>query len=302
MRKYLLPAVVLPLYVMSGINLSAQEKVLFDGKSLEGWTPMPRLYIPRNAGFEQMSPEELPDAVLKWYNAKPGNESRLSHLGKWEIVDGAITGGHVPDDSRYGAYLVSDGTYGDFELELDAWPDWPVDTGIMLRANKIATLGLQVLVDYRPHGAVGGVYGNSLGGFLAAGFFLDGDRDGFRASNLKEDFRSDSPTLIKPDYAASFDEFVKIWNTDGWNHFKIRCVGEIPVITVWINGLKTCEIDISKISGVPGFKPEKILSRLGREGHIAFEVHDVPENAPLGRDRWEVGAVCRWKNIVIREL
>ena len=70
---------------------------------------------------------------------------------------------------------MSEKTYGDFELTLEANPDYPIDTGIMVRAHKLGSVGFQVLVDMRPNGTVGGVYGNSVGGFFAYPFVFDAD-------------------------------------------------------------------------------------------------------------------------------
>ena len=161
-----------------------------------------------------------------------GGESRLltKLFGGQSTLNVNIVGSHDPEDSMYGAYLVSNEKFGDFELELDAKPDWPADAGIMFRANKIATLGLQVLVDHRPHGNIGCIYGNSLGDFITASFYINGDRlPGFKVENLREDETIGTATRVKPDYAISFDEFKEIWRVNEWNHFKIRCVGRIPL-------------------------------------------------------------------------
>ena len=284
----------------SSIGMRQTKRSLFDGKTLNGWQPTPRIYMqPR---FENVDSDKIVDEIVEWAKQN-GQEEKAAHTGIWEIVDGAIVGGHNPVDSIHGAYLVSDEKFGDFELELDANPDWPVDTGIMIRANRMPSLGYQVLVDYRPHGNVGGVYGNSLGNFLAGGFFMNGDRlPGFKMENLRADDTVGNAVRIKADYAASFDEFKNAWRMNDWNHFKIRCVGRLPLITTWINGTKMCELNTANIQDVPGYDAEKVAQRLGSAGHIAFEVHDVPPNAPLRRNRWEVGAKCRWKNIFVTPL
>ena len=277
-----------------------KKRSLFDGKTLNGWHAMPRIYIPQQ--FADVDPDEVFDKVVAWAKEN-GQQDHLTQTGRWEVVDGAITGGHDPEDSIIGSYLVSDEKFGDFELEVDARPDWPADTGIMLRANKMASLGFQTLVDHRPHGNIGGIYGNSLGNFLAGAFFMNGDSmPGFKVQNLRVDEAMGSPVVIKPEYAAPFDIFKKAWRPNEWNHFKIRCVGRLPVFTTWINGTKMCELNTANIQNVKGYDPEKAAKRLGREGHIAFEVHDVPPTAPLGRDRWAIGAKCRWKNIYITPL
>ena len=49
---------------------------------------------------------------------------------------------------------------------------------------------------------------------------------------------------------------------------------------------------------VENYDPEFVFERLGRKGHIGFEVHDSHDS----RERWAPGAVCRWRNIRITEL
>jgi hypothetical protein len=84
-----------------------------------------------------------------------------------------------------------------------------------------------------------------------------------------------------------------------WNQFRIRCVGELPRLTTWINGEKISEFDAAKL-GPPDFDTQAITKEVGKPGHIAFEVHN--NDAFLGKLRWWPGAVCRWRNIQVRDL
>ncbi len=273
---------------------------LFDGQTLRGWHAAPRLSVPKNPRFADLAPEELAAAVRKFYEEKdPG---KLAHVGRWEVIDGAIVGGHEPPDSMYGAYLISDDQFGDFELELDARPDWPADTGIMIRTHELASIGFQVLVDHRPKGCIGGVYGNSIGGFLVAPFVITGDKlPGYRVEHLRPTEPENGFNGVTPTYGATFEDFLRAWRVNDWNHFRIRCVGALPVITTWINGTKICELDTATMK-VAGYDPAAVTRVLGHTGHLAFEVHDVSLKNPLGLDRWAPGAVCRWRNISIVEL
>ena len=281
---------------------AAAPRRLFDGKTLAGWKALPRLPVPPHFPDAKVPAAELKARVVAWHEADPERRKKLEHTGRWEVVDGAIVGGHEPAESQQGAYLLSEQKFADFELELDARPDWPVDTGIMIRAHELGSVGFQILVDHRPKGGVGGVYGNSIGNFLAAPFTLDGDKEpGFRVVNLREGGRETNFPAPAMDYAATFADFAKVWRANEWNHFRIRCVGRLPVITTWVNGLKICELDTAKIA-TPGYDAEAVFSRIGRAGHIGFEVHDVNLKNPLGQDRWATGAVCRWRNISITEL
>lgn len=65
-------------------------KPLFDGHSLSGWHPAPRLSVPKTAG-EALSPASA--------NKPPGKSAQTNALGRWEVRDGAISGGQ--DEQRF---------------------------------------------------------------------------------------------------------------------------------------------------------------------------------------------------------
>jgi hypothetical protein len=100
-------------------------------------------------------------------------------------------------------------------------------------------------------------------------------------------------------YAADVDDFLKVWRWDDWNELRIRCVGAMPVITTWINGVKIAELDTATLES-PNYDADAVFEVLGDRGHIALEVHD--NDSMFGEARWGVGAQCRWRNIRIKEL
>jgi len=102
-------------------------------------------------------------------------------------------------------------------------------------------------------------------------------------------------------YAATSEQFLKAWKFGEWNTFRIRCEGDLPHLTTWINGVKIAELDTDK-TALPNFDKKAVLERLGRRGRISLEVHSNGPNDRLGKDRWAPGAVCRWRNIYIKEL
>lgn len=247
---------------------------LFDGVSLKGW---------------KRSPRSL---------AQPS-------LGIWTVQDGFISGGQDPPGSGIGSYLVSEETFGDFELMIDARPDWPADTGVLVRTNAQGNIGYQVLLDHRPHGGIGGYYGNGLGSWHAWDYGFTAEKDaqgnlvrlipGPAAEPAKGNF------TVPLDYAAPVEEFLKVWKPGGWNTFRIRCVGELPHLTTWINGTRIAELDTAKMKA-PKWDPKDVFEKYGRSGHIALEVHSNGANDALGKDRWAPGAVCRWRNIYVKTL
>jgi hypothetical protein len=246
-----------------------------------------------------------PDLLAVSSGLPPDYQERAdAHPAAWTVEDGAIVGRQQPEGSGYGGYLISERAFGDFELRLEANPDWPADTGIMLRRNRDSWEGLQVLVDHRRSGSIGGFYGNGIGGFHAVPFALDVQSDSSGAPvGLREDDPSTSVEPFSPakramlTRAATVEEFLAVWRWSDWNEFRIRCIGRQPRTTVWINDLLVAEIDLARLVA-PNYDPEAVAGALG--GHIAFEVHD---NDPLlGPGRWAPSARCRWRNIRIREL
>jgi len=269
---------------------------LFDGRTLTGWHPKPR----SQAGKPPKS--GAPVDPNSFY------ERSLRSTGRWTVEDGIIVGGQDPPASGLGGYLVSDDAFGDFELLIDAKPDWPADTGVLVRTTPAGNVGFQILLDHRRSGGIGGFYGNGLAGFHALPYQFNAafDQDGHPIGLQEEDPK----TAIEPvteakrrllSYAAPVQDFLKAWKFGDWNTFKIRSVGELPQLTTWINGTKICEIDTANIDW-PKYDPQEVLAQIGRRGHISLEVHSNGPNDALGKDRWAPGAVCRWRNIYIKEL
>ena len=285
---------------------SGEPVDMFDGKTLGGWKTIPRLYVPQGESFANMPADQLFDEVVKFYTENEGgrrvpNKERVKNRGVWEFKNGAVIGGQIPG-SIAGSYLISEKTYGDFEMTLEANPDFPIDTGIMVRAHQLGSVGYQVLIDNRPNGSIGGVFGNSVGSFLAYPFLINGDEEpGNRIDNLRE---GDTSALnarggqFKSDYSGTFAEFKEVWKPNAWNKIKVRCSGRLPLIETWINGVIVSRVDTATLADVvPGYDADAIFNLIGRKGHIAFEVHDSPT-----RERWAPGAKCRWRNVKIREL
>jgi hypothetical protein len=275
---------------------------LFDGKTLKGWTPKPRAQAAGpGKGGKGGKAGQAP-------SQDPSYERALKSRGRWTVQDGIIVGEQDPPASGFGGYLVSDEAFGDFELLIDARPDWAVDTGVLVRTVPAGNVGYQILIDHRKDGGIGSFYGNGLGGFHALPYCFRAVFDDKGVPiGLKE---ADPLAAVQPvtedkkrllAYAAPVAEFLKTWKFGDWNTFKIRCEGELPHLTTWINGTKICEMDASRIEH-PGFDKRAVAALLGRQGHISVEVHSNGPDDPLGKDRWAPGAVCRWRNIFIKPL
>jgi len=278
---------------------------LFDGVSLVGWHTEPRLPVPKTATeFLTAQEEGIPPPEPKNKLA----EAQTKAKGRWEVKEGAITGGqdrrrfkHDPDGESWGlgSWLMTDELFGDFELRLDAKPDWPCDTGIYVRSTRLGQ-GFQILLDHRGDdisgtgGGIGFLYLRGIGGMLVNPWNF---RWTLGANGLPQSVQlltgAGESSGLK--YAAGTDAFRKAWHMNDWNNFRISVVGELPHIKVWINKVLICDCDTAEIHH-PAYDPTAVKKLLGTRGHIALEVHDGP---PW---RWGQGKVCRWKNVFIRPL
>ena len=108
---------------------AGEWQVLFDGRTLGGWT---------------------------------SRGGRYDGAALWIVEDGAITGVQGPRGE--GGLLYTDGVYDDFELELEARVGYPFDSGIFLRMLPPASglKGVQVTIDNRPDGEVGALYADAF--------------------------------------------------------------------------------------------------------------------------------------------
>lgn len=232
---------------------------LFDGKTLRGWHT---------------------------------NAQRIGHGtgGRWQVEDGTITGEQDPPGSGNGGILLSDHTFGDFELVLELRPDWGLDSGLFVRSTPRGQC-FQMMVDYHDDGNVGHIYGEGIGGFNNRPFVIDGVYDDAR--HLVSLRAKNSGLEIPSAYSCTAGEWLAAWKVGDWNEARLRVVGQPPQITTWINGLKVSEFDGSAYAG-PGYDRQRVESLLQPTGHIALQVH--------GGTSWPVGAKCRWRNIRVKPL
>jgi hypothetical protein len=269
---------------------------LFNGTDLTGWTRKPRIYDTLYPGGPKVW-EEFP------FPADYNDHARdLAAL--WTVEDGVIVGRQNTPPAFGGGYLVTDRSFRDFELRLEAKPDWGTDTGIMLRRRFDSWEGLQVLVDHRRSGNIGGFFGNGIGHFHAIPFAFTAITDS--AGNPTGLTLEDPADSIEPftldkaemlEYGVSPEEFLDAWRWDEWNEISVTSVGSLPKATTFINGVKIATIDLAALVA-PNYDATAVEAALG--GHIALEVHDT--DPMLGDERWIPGAACRYRNIRIREV
>ena len=237
----------------------AEEYIsLFDGNTLRGWHKNPAR-IPHGTG------------------------------GIWVVEDGAISGEQDPPGSGNGGILLTDQKFGNFELLIDIKPDWGVCSGLFVRSNDKGQC-FQMMVDYHDRGNIGHIYGEGSGGFNNRPFDIFGVIKNDRLVGLTAGKNKENPP---PAYSISPQDWVKVWRVNDWNSAKVRVVGNPPVITTWINGVKVSVFDGNTFKH-PQYDRDKVAKLLGAEGSIAVQVH-------AGKD-WPKGAKCRWKNIKVKPL
>lgn len=268
---------------------------LFDGKTLEGWRAIHRLPVARRPG----GPSPAKDS--------PRYQKALQSKGDWSVVDGAITGGQEPPGSGVGGYLITHGKFADFELSLEANPDWGVDTGLMIRATGIGSQGFQVLVDHREGGNIGSFYGNGIGGFNTRQFGIRAKKDssgkvvGIEPVAYDDLNPQPDPRIREASWSAGPEAFFETWRFGEWNEIRVRCEGRLPTLVTWINGEKMASLDAASLQAEV-YDAEAVATLIGRAGHIALEVHNSGQGDRLGAERWLPGRVCRWRRIRVREL
>lgn len=238
-----------------------------------------------------------------WFKPDLSASNQLYTGGRWEVRDGCICAEQYPAGDSRGSVLLTERTFGDFELKIDVLPAWGCDSGVFLRANRQAQC-LQVMVDYLPAGTVGFLHGQGLGGFFNCPVEL---RGGTAGTDIDVVQTYDAVARDGVSQAASAGTWKSAWRFDDWNTLRVRCVGRLPNITTWINDVKILEMESSSFhprqlmetrrqnwAAPSAYDAETIFRILGDRGHIGLQIH--PGN------RWTKDGVVKFRNISILEL
>ncbi|MBK8778151.1 MAG: DUF1080 domain-containing protein [Saprospiraceae bacterium] len=201
-------------------------------------------------------------SIFNGKNLKGWHISRSSHQGTtpdFKVIDGMITVHQYPFGQ--GGVLLSDKKYSDFELYLEAKIDSFSNGGIFLRSNE-GGAAYQIELDI-------------LGGL--------GDLMGER---------------IQVGVPAQATEIRKVWNTKDWNSIKVKMVGAIPSVALWVNGIKMYEVQQSKNDFIAGTEDGMI----GLQCHWTALYDSTAESELMPIDSWRPGALHRFRNIAIKIL
>ena len=228
--------------------------------------------LPKPETFDDRGFESIFDGkTLKgWHvSAKTGHSgtSKNKSGGKWEVVDGAITGSQ--DVPANGGIVITDKHYGDFEIALEMKNDDGPDSGLFLRCTEEGKC-FQAMIDYHKGGNLMGVYGEGLGG-----------KPHVRNFDFTKDVNEIKLTEYKPfPSPVSAAEWPKFWKHGEWNELRARIEGNPAKITTWIKGVKFMEYTDTE-------------KRLGDDGGIALQVHGGGDHTKQ---------FVRYKNIRVKEL
>lgn len=230
-----------------------------------GWDIGLRVVMEEKSSSQKLSHRQRTSSKTKFHKSNspvPGwHLSRTSHQGATPLVsvlNGVITLQQNPYGQ--GGVLLSDRKYRDFEITVDVKIDSFCNGGIFLRATES---GQAYQVELSEPGGTGNLFGEML-------------------------------PISKP---GEIKNKPKVWNANSWNNFKIRMTGEVPAITVWINGEKMYEVQQPKNDFIAGAK----------EGMIGFQVHwsatysDAAEAFDMSSS-WRPGGKHQFRNLKIAEL
>ena len=150
---------------------------------------------------------------------------------KWLVKDGVLTG-----SNPRGTWLVSDDTYGDFQLELDFKIGVPGNSGIGMR-------------------------------FPAAG---DPAFDGLELQIMGKKYRGETEVPPNERTGALYQiatPKVEAFRQDDWNHYWVTFRG--PRLKIYLNGHLVQDLNLDEMKEAP--KRGKPPAERPRKGHIGFQ-------------------------------
>jgi 3-keto-disaccharide hydrolase len=247
---------------------------------LPGLTPVPdydKVKVPDPA-------PQIPEGFVPLFNGKDlsgwhvSKTARHGRTPDFRVVHGVLLGTQQPYGQ--GGMLVTDRKYRNFELTLEAKPDWGCDSGIFFRATEFGA-AYQITMDYL------GTGNGNLGRMIGEGGISLGGGRGRGAGGAAAAATGAAPAggTVPGIAQATPSPASQAWKREDWNLIRIRVEGGAPKVTVWINNQL-----VNEQQDTENHAPEGMI-----EGPIVLQVHG-------GTDRWVPGGFWRWRNIGIREL
>lgn len=184
------------------------------------------------------------------------------------------------------------GSTGEARIEDDAIALYqrPIGQGGLLlteKRYKNFDLYLEVLI---PPGNNSGIFLRSTdGGSAYQVELVDGTLPSPLGALIGERMRVSVPAPA-PDLTGN-------WKTGQWNSMRVRMEGDVPRVTLWVNGVQ--QWDVQQTANL------KIAGEV--DGHIGLQLHwsflnDAENGGATIRPPWKPGTAIRFRNIAIREL
>jgi hypothetical protein len=198
----------------------------------------------------------------KWWVAADPDLAAQGHLEEGETI---LWSDQNPGGN--GGVLYTHRKYKDVEVMVSFLPGWLNDAGLFLRANGRGS-AYQVMYDYQP--------GNTIGGIMPQGSV------GAYVSKL---YMFVSETEIHRTGIAWTDDWLDVWDPDGFNEVYHRVIGRPVHIIAWIKAPEYIVTD---------FATNIISVALNDDGYIGIQILG-------GTDSWQ-GGPNKYKWIKIREI
>jgi len=212
-----------------------------------------------------ISKAQIPAGFKSIFNGKDlkgWHISRTTHQGttpNFSVEKGVMLVTQRPYGQ--GGVLLTDKKYKNFELYLEAKIDSLTNGGIFIRSSE-SGIAYQVELDETSKGT-----GTLLG------------------------------ERMQVSKGVQCIDRGKVWKQNDWNSYRIRMLGEVPQITLWINGVQMWDVTQPKNDFLAG----------ATQGMIGLQSHWTALYSPAagewnGLTLWAPGTAHRFRNIAIKEL
>lgn len=208
----------------------------------------------------------IPEEFVSLFNGKDlsgWHISKTNHhgtLGNFFVENKAIIMKQYPYGQ--GGIILTDDSYGDFELYLEFKGHPGTNGGIFLRSNESGS-GYQIEISGDGNPGTGNLIGE----------------------------------MLRTTTTAQASAITEVWKKDGWNSFRIRMQGEKPKIILWVNETKMWEVQAERNDLIA----DAIQGMIAFQLHWSATLLPVPGGRCCDYS-WKPGAAHAFRNIAIKKL
>ncbi|QHT70689.1 DUF1080 domain-containing protein [Rhodocytophaga rosea] len=207
---------------------------------------------------------KIPPGFTPLFNGKNLNGwhiSRTTHQGTTPhiyVEKGVIVLKQQPYGQ--GGVLLTDKKFKNYELYLDVKVDSFCNGGIFLRSTES---GQGYQVELSEPGGTGDLIGE----------------------------------MLRISQSAKAAKKGEVWKPNEWNTFRIRMTGEVPHLTLWINGEQMWDVTQPKNDFIAG----AVEGMIGLQTHWSAVYSEAAKSFNMS-GAWRPGAAHRYRNIAVKEL